>query len=107
MTSAGRVYPKCSICGKNSSKYKCPGCQELTCSAYCSRKHKKRTGCSGTRSNTDYIPRHDYQELDSKRDYEYLISMIDNIDKVKKGLTGVYSYPHDQKSFKLLKKYGK
>jgi hypothetical protein len=38
---------KCEVCGIQPRKYKCPGCQQQTCSLQCVLKHKQITGCTG------------------------------------------------------------
>jgi hypothetical protein len=47
----------CSICRSSTPRYKCPKCTARSCSAACIAKHKARSGCSGVRDPTIYIPR--------------------------------------------------
>lgn len=46
----------CEECKSNPSKYKCPGCSIHSCSLPCVKSHKKRTGCTGTRDQTQFVP---------------------------------------------------
>lgn len=46
----------CSVCNIDVSKYKCPGCQEATCSLACVKQHKQQTGCSGKRDKLAFVP---------------------------------------------------
>lgn len=103
---AGRNPDLCRICSKPAAKYKCPKCGVRTCSTFCCTQHKKQFSCSGVRTNTEYIPRSEYQEPQSRDDYKFLLRMMDGVDKVKKTLTGISS-PPEQMRFKLLKRHAK
>ncbi|TYI41466.1 hypothetical protein ES332_A01G023700v1 [Gossypium tomentosum] len=46
----------CEECKKKASKYKCPGCCLRTCSLPCVNAHKQRTGCTGKRNITSFVP---------------------------------------------------
>lgn len=46
----------CEECKFNPSKYKCPGCSIRSCSLPCVKAHKQRTGCTGKRNQTQYVP---------------------------------------------------
>ncbi|KDO46088.1 hypothetical protein CISIN_1g047076mg [Citrus sinensis] len=46
----------CQECKYKVSKYKCPGCSIRTCSLACVKAHKQRTGCSGNRNVTQFVP---------------------------------------------------
>ena len=50
----------CECCNKNPFKYKCPRCAFKSCSLDCSKTHKIKTGCSGERSKTHYVPLKQY-----------------------------------------------
>lgn len=47
---------KCEECKSNPSKYKCPGCSIQSCSLPCVKAHKTRTGCTGKRNQTQFVP---------------------------------------------------
>lgn len=46
----------CEECESNLSKYKCPGCSICSCSLPCVKAHKQRTGCTGKRNQTQFVP---------------------------------------------------
>lgn len=46
----------CEECKANPSKYKCPGCSIRSCSLPCVKAHKLRTGCTGKRNQTNFVP---------------------------------------------------
>jgi len=46
----------CEECKSNPSKYTCPGCSLHSCSLPCVKSHKERTGCSGKRNQTQFLP---------------------------------------------------
>ena len=54
----------CEGCKKQPFKYKCPRCSFKSCSLDCSKTHKIRTGCSGERSKTHYVPLKQYTYSD-------------------------------------------
>lgn len=47
---------QCEECKSNPSKYKCPGCSMQSCSLPCVKAHKARTGCTGKRNQTQFVP---------------------------------------------------
>jgi hypothetical protein len=47
---------QCEECKSNPSKYKCPGCSIQSCSLPCVKAHKLRTGCTGKRNQTQFVP---------------------------------------------------
>jgi len=56
-------------------KYRCPGCDLSTCSLVCSRRHKTRTECSGTRDAFAYKRKVDLKDAtkdELARDYRFL-----------------------------------
>lgn len=55
---------------------------------------------------TEFIPQKEYAEKECKQDYKFLLSMMDNVDKVRKSLTGVASSSEQMRS-KLLKRNAK
>ncbi|EFA80043.1 hypothetical protein PPL_06864 [Heterostelium album PN500] len=40
---------KCEVCKENVSKYKCPACFVLFCSAECSKQHRSESDCNGVK----------------------------------------------------------
>ena len=46
----------CSTCGASPPRYCCPGCSTSSCSLACVTSHKARTGCTGKRPRTSYVP---------------------------------------------------
>lgn len=46
----------CEECKSSPSKYKCPGCSIQSCSLPCVKSHKERTGCTGKRNQTQFVP---------------------------------------------------
>jgi hypothetical protein len=48
----------CARCGE-AAKYRCPGCELVTCSLACTKEHKAALGCSGKRPRTTFVDIHD------------------------------------------------
>lgn len=46
----------CQECKKSEWKYKCPRCDLRSCGLDCVKAHKARTGCSGKRDRTAFVP---------------------------------------------------
>jgi hypothetical protein len=46
----------CDCCREQAAKYRCPGCDAVTCSLACSKAHKIDVKCSGKRNRTEFIP---------------------------------------------------
>lgn len=46
----------CEECKQTEWKYKCPGCELRSCGLACVKAHKTRTGCSGKRDRTAFVP---------------------------------------------------
>lgn len=44
----------CQVCNQAPSKYRCPGCNTLSCSLACSQLHKRQSGCQGRRTDRSY-----------------------------------------------------
>ena len=53
----------CEVCAENPYKYTCPGCEKMTCSLPCSKKHKQDTGCNGKRDRLKFVS---LQEFDDR-----------------------------------------
>jgi hypothetical protein len=65
----------CPICYTNPPKYRCPRCSMRTCSMECSKAHKIRAACSGTRDPAKYIPRKEMKASTIDMDYQFLKSV--------------------------------
>lgn len=62
----------CQECEKNPSKYKCPACFFRSCSLLCVNAHKHRTGCSGKKNQTDFVPLSQFNDNVLLSDYNLL-----------------------------------
>ncbi|CAF2262286.1 unnamed protein product [Brassica napus] len=69
----------CGECKSNPWKYKCPGCSIRSCALPCVKAHKKRTGCTGKRKLTDFVPL-------SKFDDNLLLSDYNLLEETKRVL---------------------
>ncbi|XP_030962069.1 putative box C/D snoRNA protein SPCC613.07 [Quercus lobata] len=69
--------PLCEECKHNPSKYKCPGCSVRSCGLSCVKAHKQRTGCTGKRNQTQFVPL-------SQFDDNLLISDYNLLEEVKR-----------------------
>lgn len=54
--SAAGSNKLCQECEQNEFKYKCPGCGVRSCGLGCVKAHKERTGCTGKRDRTVFVP---------------------------------------------------
>ncbi|KAH0916808.1 hypothetical protein HID58_031254 [Brassica napus] len=62
----------CGECKLNPWKYKCPGCSIRSCALPCVKAHKKRTGCTGKRKLTDFVPLSKFDDNLLLSDYNLL-----------------------------------
>jgi hypothetical protein len=62
----------CSVCDKKDSKYRCPGCEVITCSLNCTKQHRANTGCKGTRNRSAYVPISQFNEAHLMNDINLL-----------------------------------
>uniref|UniRef100_A0A803PFQ4 Box C/D snoRNA protein 1 n=1 Tax=Cannabis sativa TaxID=3483 RepID=A0A803PFQ4_CANSA len=62
----------CEECKFKHSKYKCPGCSFRSCSLPCVKSHKQRTGCTGKRSRTHFVPISQFDDNQLISDYNLL-----------------------------------
>ncbi|XP_046543395.1 box C/D snoRNA protein 1-like [Haliotis rubra] len=67
-----RSTVQCQVCGDNPAKYRCPGCDQRTCSLPCVNKHKLVTGCDGKRNKTAHIAMKDFTDTHLLNDYRFL-----------------------------------
>ncbi|CAJ2666867.1 unnamed protein product [Trifolium pratense] len=63
---------QCEECKSNPSKYKCPGCSIQSCSLPCVKAHKLRTGCTGKRNRTQFVPISQFNDDILLSDYNLL-----------------------------------
>ncbi|GJN16647.1 hypothetical protein PR202_gb03660 [Eleusine coracana subsp. coracana] len=66
-----KVSP-CEECGEQPWKYRCPGCDRLTCSLPCVQAHKRRTACTGKRPRTAPVPLARFDDTQLLSDYNFL-----------------------------------
>ncbi|KAF7842948.1 Box C/D snoRNA protein 1 [Senna tora] len=65
----------CEECKSNPSIYKCPGCSIRSCSLPCVKAHKQRTGCTGKRNQTQFVPISQFDDNLLLSDYNLLEDM--------------------------------
>ncbi|KAL4192183.1 hypothetical protein AMTRI_Chr06g171030 [Amborella trichopoda] len=82
----------CQECGKHPFKYRCPGCNVRSCSLPCVNSHKKRLGCNGKRSRTQFVPL-------SKFDDNILLSDYNLLEETKRIADSARRMRDDFKSF--------
>ena len=66
---------QCLVCSSRVAIYTCPRCATQTCSLPCSAAHKTRTGCSGVRDKTKFVPMNRYTNGTMMDDYVFLEDM--------------------------------
>ena len=96
----------CEICSLDSYKYTCPACLIKTCSLKCCNYHKAQTNCTGKYRHSKYIGISDMNEKAMKKDINFLATMIENTESIKKKLS-ILKRGSEQMRFKLLKIYAK
>lgn len=57
---------------KSVTKYKCPACERLYCTADCFRGHKEKFNCSGVRNKTPYVHISKFDQKQFLDDYFFL-----------------------------------
>eukprot|EP00117_Sycon_ciliatum_P024251 scpid63580/ scgid0894/ Box C/D snoRNA protein 1; Zinc finger HIT domain-containing protein 6 len=65
------VKSGCIMCSA-TPKYRCPGCARQTCSLPCTRGHKDKYGCTGSRDRTAYVGLDKYSTQHLKSDFVFL-----------------------------------
>eukprot|EP00347_Sterkiella_histriomuscorum_P019065 403343093 len=85
-TKEQTIKPICQICSQNPHKYKCPGCDRLTCSLACINKHKQQYKCDGKKStqSQQLIRLADFGLNHLKRDMNFIQEAISQSNSVKK-----------------------
>lgn len=63
---------RCYVCFSKNPRYKCPGCQNRTCSLQCVQQHKKELNCSGKRDPTEFVFKKTMNNRLLLRDYRFL-----------------------------------
>ena len=54
----------CRVCSVQDAKYRCPGCDVISCSLECVRTHKKETECDGVRKKSQFVPIGKFSDLE-------------------------------------------
>ncbi|XP_053542266.1 box C/D snoRNA protein 1 [Ictalurus punctatus] len=62
----------CDVCEAEEAKYRCPNCLKCSCSLPCVKQHKFRSGCSGVRDRTTFVPLSHFSDLHLLNDYRFL-----------------------------------
>ncbi|XP_061358678.1 uncharacterized protein LOC133302878 [Gastrolobium bilobum] len=95
----------CEECKSKPSKYKCPGCSIHSCSLPCVKAHKVRTGCTGKRNQTQFVPLSQFDDNIILSDYNLLEEVKRVAESAQRMRTklGMYTYfklPHYLKSLR-------
>ncbi|KAK7270795.1 hypothetical protein RJT34_26220 [Clitoria ternatea] len=95
----------CEECKLNPSKYKCPGCSLHSCGLPCVKSHKERTGCTGKRNQTQFVPLSQFDDNILLSDYNLLEEMKRVAESAQRMRTklGMYAYfrlPYQLKSLR-------
>ena len=69
-TEAGQS--SCCVCGATAPRYRCPRCEQRTCSVGCVRAHKTESGCDGKRDRTAYISIASFSDRQFSSDFYFL-----------------------------------
>ncbi|KAG5565230.1 hypothetical protein RHGRI_001208 [Rhododendron griersonianum] len=99
--------PLCEECKLKPSKYKCPGCSTRSCSLPCVKAHKQRTGCTGKRQQTQFVPLSHFDdnlllsELLLRVDYNMLEDVKRVADSAQRMRLKLGGYPHFRLPFPL------
>ncbi|KAG5100424.1 hypothetical protein JHK82_045476 [Glycine max] len=84
----------CEECKSNPSKYTCPGCSLHSCSLPCVKSHKERTGCSGKRNQTQFLPLSKFDDSVLLSDYNLLeeVKRVAESAQRMRNKLGIYAY---------------
>lgn len=91
----------CTVCQSSSSKYRCPGCNVVTCSLACTKQHRTDTGCKGTRDRTAFVPISRFNETHLVSDIN-LLSDTSRTTEVGRKTVGEDEEEKLSKRFKIL-----
>ncbi|CAM8889057.1 unnamed protein product [Rhodiola kirilowii] len=84
----------CEECNSNPSKYTCPGCSVRSCGLSCVKAHKQRTGCTGKRKATSFVPLSKFDDNQLISDYNLLEEVKRVADSAKRGRMQICGYQH-------------
>ncbi|KAG6593329.1 Box C/D snoRNA protein 1, partial [Cucurbita argyrosperma subsp. sororia] len=93
----------CEECNSNPSKYKCPACSLRSCSLDCVNGHKRRSGCTGKRAQTQFVPISQFNDSVLLSDYNLLEEvkrMAESAQRLRKKLCP-YTHPYYRLPFHL------
>ncbi|CAJ1952533.1 unnamed protein product [Sphenostylis stenocarpa] len=95
----------CEECKSNPWKYTCPGCSLHSCSLPCVKSHKERTGCSGKRDQTQFVPISMFDDNVLLSDYNLLeevkrVAESAHRMRTKLGIHSYFKLPRQLRSLK-------
>ncbi|GLT32148.1 hypothetical protein SLA2020_068350 [Shorea laevis] len=91
----------CEECKNHPSKYKCPGCSLRSCSLPCVKAHKQRTGCSGKRNMTKFVPLSEFDDNLLVSDYNLLEEVKRIAESAQRTRAKLCGYSHFKLPFVL------
>ncbi|XP_030468665.1 uncharacterized protein LOC115687298 [Syzygium oleosum] len=91
----------CQECEKSPSKYKCPACSFRSCSLPCVNAHKHRTGCSGKRNQTQFVPLSQFNDNVLLSDYNLLEEVKRVTESAHRTRTKLSVHPYFKLPFPL------
>uniref|UniRef100_A0A5B7BHN4 Box C/D snoRNA protein 1 n=1 Tax=Davidia involucrata TaxID=16924 RepID=A0A5B7BHN4_DAVIN len=91
----------CEECETNPSKYKCPGCSVRSCSLPCVKAHKQRTGCTGKRQQTKFVPISQFDDNLLISDYNMLEDVKRVAESAQRTRVKLCGYSHFRLPFPL------
>jgi hypothetical protein len=71
----------------STTKYRCPGCERIYCSADCCNGHKEKFSCAGIRNSTPYVHLSKFDQKQFLDDYFFLEKVGNKIDNAQRALT--------------------
>ena len=70
---------KLCLCGEES-KYRCPKCEQRTCSLVCVKKHKLESDCDGIVEKTKFVKLSDFDNMKLISDFKFLENIKEFMD---------------------------